>query len=83
MAANRKDLNDNEIIEMYLSGMSLTEIAKKLNTTHRTILLRLKKHTIERRNLSESDSPLYKIPAGCDPQSRPPCAAYQPPAAPG
>lgn len=54
MAANRKDLNDNEIIEMYLGGMSLTEIAKKLNTTHRTILLRLKKHTIERRNLSES-----------------------------
>lgn len=54
MAANRKDLNDNEIIKMYLEGMSLTEIAKKLNTTHRTILLRLKKHTIERRNLVES-----------------------------
>lgn len=54
MAANRKDLNDSTIIDMYLSGKSSTEIAKVLNTTHRTILLRLKKHTIDRRNLSES-----------------------------
>lgn len=54
MAANRKDLNDSAIIDMYLSGKSSTEIAKVLNTTHRTILLRLKKHTIDRRSLSES-----------------------------
>lgn len=54
MAAHRKDLNDQVIIDMYLSGKSSTEIAEELNTTHRTILLRLKKHTIDRRTLSES-----------------------------
>lgn len=54
MAANRKDLNDEVIIDMYLSGKSSTEIARELHTTHRTILLRLRKHTIDRRTLSES-----------------------------
>lgn len=54
MSANRKDLDDSVIIDMYLRGKSSTEIARELNTTHRTILLRLKKHTIDRRSLSES-----------------------------
>lgn len=54
MAINRKDLDDKVIIDLYLQGKSSTEIAKQLKTTHRTILLRLKKHTIERRSLSES-----------------------------
>lgn len=54
MSAHRKDLNDQVIIDLYLSGKSSTEIARELNTTHRTILLRLKKHTIDRRTLSES-----------------------------
>lgn len=54
MAANRKDLDDKLIIDMYISGKSSTEIAKEFNTSHRTILLRLKKHAIDRRNLSES-----------------------------
>lgn len=54
MAAHRKDLDDSTIIDLYLSGKSSTEIAKQLGVTHRTILLRLRKHTVERRNLSES-----------------------------
>lgn len=54
MAAHRKDLDDSTIIDLYLQGKSLTEIAKQFGTSHRTILLRLKKHTIERRTLSES-----------------------------
>lgn len=54
MAAHRKDLEDGTIIDMYLSGKSSTEIAKQFGVSHRTILLRLKKHTVERRNLSES-----------------------------
>lgn len=54
MAAHRKDLDDSTIIDLYLQGKSSTEIAKQFGTSHRTILLRLKKHTIERRTLSES-----------------------------
>ena len=54
MAAHRKDLNDNTIVEMYLNGASTTEIAQELGVTHRTILLRLKKNNISRRTLSES-----------------------------
>lgn len=54
MAAHRKDLNDDIIIAKYLSGESTTEIGKELNTSHRTILLRLKKNNITRRTLVES-----------------------------
>lgn len=54
MAAHRKDLNDSIIIDLYLQGKSLTEIAEQFKTTHRTILLRLKKHSITRRTLVES-----------------------------
>lgn len=54
MAAHRKDINDNTIIEMYLNGASTTEIGKLLGVTHRTVLLRLKKNNISRRTLSES-----------------------------
>lgn len=54
MAAHRKDLNDSIIIDLYLQGKSLTEIAEQFKTTHRTILLRLKKHSIARRTLVES-----------------------------
>ena len=54
MAAHRRDINDNTIIEMYLNGASTTEIGKLLGVTHRTILLRLKKNNISRRTLSES-----------------------------
>lgn len=54
MAAHRKDLNDDVIIKMYLDGVSTTEIGKKFNITHRTVLLRLKKNNISRRTLSES-----------------------------
>lgn len=54
MAAHRKDLNDSEIINLYIQGKSLTEIAKIYGVTHRTIILRLKKHSIDRRTLSES-----------------------------
>ena len=53
MAAHRKDLDDSTIIDLYLQGKSSTEIAKQFGTSHRTILLRLKKHTIERRTLAE------------------------------
>lgn len=49
MAAHRKDLDDSTIIDLYLQGKSSTEIAKQFGTSHRTILLRLKKHTIENR----------------------------------
>ena len=45
MAAHRKDLDDSTIIDLYLQGKSSTEIAKQFGTSHRTILLRLKKHT--------------------------------------
>ena len=54
MAAHRKDLDDSTIIDLYLQGKSSTEIAKQFGTSHRTILLRLNTHTIERRTLSES-----------------------------
>lgn len=54
MAAPRKDLNDNIIIEMYLNGKSTTEIGRLLGTSHRTILLRLKKNNISVRTLCES-----------------------------
>ena len=54
MAAHRKDLDDSTIIDLYLQGKSSTEIAKQFGTSHRTILLKMKKHTIERRTLSES-----------------------------
>lgn len=53
MAAH-KNLDDKTIIEMYLNGASTTEIGKALGTTHRTIILRLKKNNISRRTLSES-----------------------------
>jgi len=46
MATHRKDLDDSTIIDLYLSGKSSTEIAKQLGTTHRTILLRLKKNIL-------------------------------------
>ena len=46
MAAHRKDLDDSTIIDLYLQGKSSTEIAKQFGTSHRTILLRLKIHTI-------------------------------------
>lgn len=55
MAAHRKDLDDSTIIDLYLQGKSSTEIAKQFGTSHRTILLRLKKNLgIKIRNNSES-----------------------------
>lgn len=54
MPRYKKDLKDADIIDMYLHGMSSTQIAQKLKASHRTILLRLKKHTIERRSLIEA-----------------------------
>lgn len=54
MAAHRKDIDDNFIIEKYLNGASTTEIGRMLNVSHRTVILRLKKNNITRRSLSES-----------------------------
>jgi DNA-binding CsgD family transcriptional regulator len=50
MAAHRKDLDDSTIIDLYLQGKSSTEIAKQFGTSHRTILLRLKKAYYREKN---------------------------------
>ena len=46
--------NDEEILEMYESGLSTTEIGKHLNLTHRTILNHLKHCGAKIRTISES-----------------------------
>ena len=45
----RKDLDSELIKSLYLSGMSIEEIAKKFNTGHSTISYRLNKLGIKSR----------------------------------
>lgn len=46
--------NDNEICELYKSGKSTTEIGKKFNLSHTTILKHLQHCGIKSRNFIES-----------------------------
>lgn len=55
------DLDDNIIVDMYVNqGLSCNEIAKKLNTTHGTILRRLRNNNIEIRSNSGENNPSYR-----------------------
>lgn len=50
----RSDIDENDIVKMYLDGNSLPTIAKKYNASHPCIASRLEKLGISRRSHSES-----------------------------
>lgn len=57
-ANSRKDLDNKQITNLYLSGSSAEEVAKTLGTSHSTVLRRLKKEKVKIR-LSASENSIF------------------------